>query len=135
MQKLFHMIFIVACLSVGQIYGEQNTESQIEAHVNDVDFKNVLAKVKNLVILRSYEGSFWGTDFNSRRCHLEAYDIQTGDLVWCHNDTGMIVSFIIVNDEKIIYRNYNKLTAIDANNGAVIWSKKTKGEYSTIVGE
>lgn len=103
--------------------------------MNDMDYKNVMAKVNNLVIMRSFESSYFSTDVNIRNSYLEAYDLYTGRLVWCHKGTGIIVSYIVVNDELIIYRNYQSITAIDARDGSVVWSKKTIGEYSTIVGE
>jgi outer membrane protein assembly factor BamB len=135
MHKLFYT-FIIGSLIIGNAYGSEIDLLPIpQQHVNNFDSKNVLAQVKNMVILRSFEESFWGKDVNSRNCYLEAYDIETGDLLWRHKDSGMIVSFIIVNDKKLIYRNYYHLTAINLSNGAVIWSKKTKGEFSTIQGE
>lgn len=136
MNKLLHTAFIVGSLIVGKIYGLENDQPpSTKLQVNNIDCKNIMAQVKNIVILRSFEGSFWDSDINYRKCYLEAYDIETGDLVWCHHDVGIIVSFIIINEEKIIYRNYNHLTAINLSDGVVIWSKKTKGEYSTIVGQ
>ena len=136
MKKLLNITFIIAGLSIGKVYGAQDAQlSTTEVSLTDVDFKNVLARIKNLVIVRSFASSFWNSNPNSRESYLEAYDIQTGDLVWCHSDTGMIVTFIVVDDEKIIYRNYQGLTAIDARNGAIIWSKQTQGQYSTYIGE
>lgn len=134
MKKILRSLLLFPVLSIGQCYGEQDVQLQTtETLVNHIDLKNVLAQVKNRVIIRSFQAGYSGV--NSRKCYLEAYDIQTGDLVWSHEDVGMITSFILVNDEKIIYRNYHHLTAIDVSNGTVIWSKQTKGEYSTLEGE
>jgi len=136
MRKLINILVIVASLSIVKTYGAQDTQRQVvEVHANDIDSKNVLARVKNMVIVRTYDSSFFGADVNDRSCYLEAFDIETGKLIWRHKNTGMIVSFINVDDDKIIYRHYNKLTAIDVNNGNVVWSIKTKGQYSTIQGE
>lgn len=134
MKIFLNMLFILLFVNLGNIHGESpNISSNMAVH--DVDYKNVLAKVKNLIILRSFESSIWGKNINSRKSYLEAYDTETGELVWCHQNTGMIVSFVVINDEKIIYRNYNGLTAISIDDGSVIWAKKTKGQYSTNVGE
>lgn len=103
--------------------------------MNDMDYKNVLAKVNNLVVMRSFEKSYFGSDVNIRNSYIEAYDLYTGRLAWCHPATGIIVSYLVVNDELIIYRNYNTITAIDAHNGSIVWSKPTKGEFSVIAGE
>lgn len=135
MNKLLSTLILMGCLSGSQVQAAPTNQSGcIEVSVSNIDKKNVLAQVNHVVILRSFEESFWGTDVNSRKCFLEAYDIHTGNTLWIHQDYGMIVSFILVND-RLIYRNYNYLTCIDTNTGRVLWQKKTKGEYSTIAGE
>jgi outer membrane protein assembly factor BamB len=134
-KKLLNAIFIIAALTIGKVYGAPSIQLPIpELTQTSVDFRNVFARTKNLIIIRSFASSIGVSDPNSRESYLEAYNIHTGDLVWCHTTVGMIVTFMVV-DEKIIYRNYQGLTALNSNNGAVIWSKKTQGEYSTINGE
>lgn len=131
MKFVFNIIFFLsACCSA---YSNEMATPFTTDEVK-VDTKNVLASAGNLLILRSYDGSWVDMDFNYRSSYLEAYDINTGDLVWIHRDNGMIVSFLIV-DSKLILRNRYKITALDLNSGKVLWTKETRGEYSTIQGE
>ncbi len=129
MKSLLIAIFMIGSLGANEFYGIPANQSA------NVDAKNILAQVKNIVILRSFDEAIWDKNVNSRKSHLEAYDIQTGNLLWCHNDVGIMVSFLVVDNEKLIYRNYSYLTAINVRDGTVAWSKKTRGEFSTIVGE
>jgi len=130
-------IFLAGCFAIAPIYSiqAQDLEAQMTAsQTTQVDAKNIMAVVNNLVILRTFDSSvIWG--INSRNSYIEAYDARTGERVWFHKDSGMIVSFVVFNNEIIIYRNYDYLTALDVQTGAVLWVHQTQGEYSTVIGE
>ncbi len=114
----------------------QSIQSQSEHIEANYDKKNVLGISGDIIILRSFsEGSIWTSSFESRNCYIEAYNLNTGEEIWHHEDVGMIVSFLIISNQKIIYRNYNQLTCLDLYTGQTLWSKETKGYYSVILGE
>lgn len=146
MSKYLNIILysFIIISSIPQVYGEENQEQPIEydepkslaieSNKVDVDAKNILAVVNNLVILRSFANdSFFSV--NSDTSYLEAYDIEKGNRVWSHKDSGMIVSFVVVNNERIIFRNYGKITCLDVRTGKVAWSKQTLAAYSTVISE
>lgn len=128
MQKFLLLFFLMLSSHALQVCGNENP-----TYV--ADQKNVLATTGNhIVIMRSFVDSFFSKDVNLRTSYLEAYDVRTGEMVWFHKSKGMIVSYIIHNNETIIYRNYQYLTALDLHTGEVLWSQKTLGEYSTLIG-
>ena len=124
------MLNLIFCCSV---YSTEDAKEFRPVADVQMDTKNVMAQVRDLVIIRSFNSPVLLTH-NSAYSYLEAYNIHTGDLVWSHQDAGMIVSFIIV-DSKVIFRNYYHITALDVYTGAVLWTQQTKGEISTLVGE
>jgi outer membrane protein assembly factor BamB len=100
----------------------------------NVDAKNVMAQVGNLLILRTFDSSVFGSDLNARRSHIEAYDMYTGRQVWHHQDIGVIVTFLVAGD-RLILRNYDRMTALDIYTGQILWSNQTQGSYSIVAGE
>ncbi len=141
MQKLLFTFLILGGLSYGNIHSSQESqyheriENNLKSNLPQSNTQsrhqhNILTKEDNIIIVTNYElienPSFWGLP--TLTYLLEAYDIETGDLVWRIDILKPILS-IISDENKIIYRTESTLNAVNVKNGNFLWSKPVKGNY------